>query len=58
MKFEQRIREHNQKALANVDHPKPTYREPTLKLIICANAPMAFTTENGIHVIPAGCLRD
>ncbi len=58
LKFRNLIREHNRKALENPEHPKPVYREPSLLIIICANAPMAYTTDNGVHVIPVGCLRD
>ena len=58
LKFNRLIREHNGKAMANHDHPKPLYREPSLLVIICANAPMAYTTENGVHVVPVGCLKD
>ena len=58
LKFERLIREHNEQALANPAHPGAVYREPTLKIIICGNAPMAYTTENGVHIVPVGCLRD
>lgn len=58
LKFHKLISEHNRKAMENPSHPKPIYREPSLLIIICANAPMAYTTENGVHVIPVGCLRD
>lgn len=58
LKLHLMIREHNRKAVENPDHPKPVYREPSLLLIICANAPMAYTTENGVHVIPIGCLKN
>ena len=58
LKFHRLIQEHNSAAVANPDHPRPVYREPTLLIIICANAPMAYTTENGVHVIPVGCLKD
>ena len=27
-------------------------------MVICANAPVAYTTDNGVKVIPFGCLRD
>ena len=49
---------HNRKAEENISHPKPIYREPSLLIIICANAPIAYTTENGVHVVPVGCLKD
>ena len=42
----------------NESHPKVQYREPSLLLIICGNATMAYTTENGVKVIPVGCLKD
>jgi predicted AAA+ superfamily ATPase len=58
LKFKKAIADHNEKALLNSEHPKPTYREPSALIVICGNAPMAYTTENGVHVIPIGCLRD
>ncbi|MBQ9210304.1 MAG: ATP-binding protein [Clostridia bacterium] len=58
LKFKDLIHQHNLKAMENPDHPRPAYREPSLLVIICANAPLAYTTEKGVHVIPVGCLRD
>ena len=58
LKFKDVIKKHNEAALADKDHPGVLYREPDLLIIICANAPMAYTTENGIKVIPVGCLRN
>ena len=58
MKFRQIISAHNEKASGNPDRPGVFYREPTLLIIICANAPMAYTTQNNVKVIPVGCLRD
>ena len=58
LKFKKLIREYNIKATENTAHPEPVYREPSLLIIICGNAPMAYTTENGVHVIPVGCLKD
>ena len=58
LKIRELIREYNEKAVQNPMHPKPLYREPTLLLVICGNAPMSYTTENGVHVIPVGCLKD
>ncbi len=58
LKFLQLIRAQNEKAAENPVHPKPIYREPSLMIIICGNAPIAYTTENGVHVIPVGCLKD
>lgn len=58
LKFKKIISEHNDKALSNTEHPKPVYREPSALIVICGTAPMAYTTESGVHVIPVGCLRD
>ena len=58
LKFGEIIRKHNAAALKDEEHPGVLYREPDLLLIICANASMAYTTEKGIKIIPAGCLRD
>ena len=58
LSFKELIREHNMKATADKEHPGVVYREPSLLIVICGNAPMAYTTENGVHVIPVGCLRD
>ena len=58
LKFKDVIRRHNEKALKNTDHPGVIYREPSQLLIVCGNAPMAYTTENGVKVIPVGCLKD
>lgn len=58
LKFYNLIKDHNRKAEENISHPKPIYREPSLLIIICANAPIAYTTENGVHVVPVGCLKD
>ncbi len=58
LRFKKVISDHNRKALDNKEHPKPIYREPSALIIICGNAPMAYTTEQGVYVIPFGCLRD
>lgn len=58
LKFVDVIRKHNEKVSQNESHPKVRYREPSLLLIICGNATMAYTTENGVKVIPVGCLKD
>ena len=58
LKFAKVIDEHNNKAMKNPNHPGVMYREPSALIIICANAPMAYTTDNGVKVIPVGCLRD
>ena len=46
------------KALKNSEHPKAMYREPSALIIICATATMGYTTDNGVKIIPIGCLRD
>ena len=58
LRFAKAIESHNAKALGNSEHPGVTYRKPDLLMVICANAPMAYTTENGVKVIPLGCLKD
>lgn len=58
LKFKKVIQQHNETALKDKNHPKPVYREPKVLIIICANAPMAYTTENGVKVVPVGCMRD
>lgn len=58
LRFKQLIIDHNEKAMQNKEHPGVIYREPSQCIIICANADMAFTTQNGVKVIPVGCLRD
>lgn len=58
LRFKQAIIKHNEKAFSNPDHPKPVYREPSALIVICGNVSMAYTTENGVHVIPIGCLKE
>ena len=58
LKFQKIIRKYNQEALSDPLHPRALYREPDVLIIICATAPMAYTTSGGVKVIPAGCLRD
>lgn len=58
LKFNDVIRKHNEKALQNKERPGVTYREPSQLIIICGNAPIGYTTENGVKVIPVGCLKD
>ena len=52
------IKAHNEKARKNPNHPKPVYREPSALIVICATAPMSYTTSSGVLVIPFGCLKD
>lgn len=58
LKFGRMIDAHNQAAASDRKHPGVFYRKPDLLIVVCATAPMAYTTENGVRVIPAGCLRD
>lgn len=58
LRFKSVITKHNDEALKNPEHPRPTYREPSALIVICANAPMAYTTERGVKVVPIGCLKD
>ena len=58
LRFRDVIRQHNENAKQNTGHPGVTFREPSLLIIICAHCDMAYTTASGVHVIPAGCLRD
>ncbi len=58
LRFKDLIQLHNQKATENTAHPGVTYREPSVLIIICATAPIAYTTDHGVKVIPFSCLKD
>ncbi len=58
LKFRDVIKKHNEEALKNINHPRAIYREPSALIVICANAPVGYTTDNGVKVVPFGCLRD
>lgn len=58
LKFRELIRTHNAKASENTMHPGVRYREPEALIIICANAPLAYTTATGVKVVPFACLKD
>ncbi|MDO4478745.1 MAG: DUF4143 domain-containing protein [Lachnospiraceae bacterium] len=58
LKFKDLVARHNEEAQKNPAHPKAIYREPSALIVICANAPMAYTTESGVKIVPVGCLRD
>lgn len=58
LRFKDAIKKHNEEVKKNKKHPGVLYREPSLLIVICANATMAYTTENGVKVIPIGCLKD
>jgi hypothetical protein len=58
LKFKDVIRKHNQEAQKNPAHPKAVYREPSALIVICATAPVGYTTEHGVKIVPVGCLKD
>ncbi len=58
LKFRDLIIKHNEAATKNPAHPKAVYREPSALIVICANASMGYTTDNGVKIVPIGCLRD
>lgn len=58
LKFNELIKKHNEKAMSNSVHPRAVFREPSALIIICATAPISYTTQNGVKVIPFGCLKD
>ena len=58
LKFKDVIRKHNEEAKRNPEHPRATYREPSALIVICANAPVGYTTDNGVKIVPVGCLKD
>jgi hypothetical protein len=58
LKFRDVIRKHNESVGKGQKHPGVKYREPSALIIICATAPMAYTTDNGVKIVPIGCLKD
>ena len=58
LKFKEVIQKHNEEVLKDKEHPGVVYREPSLLIVICGNATMAYTTQSGVKVIPIGCLKD
>lgn len=58
LKFKDVIRTHNEEALNNPEHPRAVYREPSALILICATAPMGYTTDAGVKIVPIGCLKD
>lgn len=58
LKFKDVIRKHNEEAKRNPEHPRATYREPSALIVICTNAPVGYTTDNGVKIVPVGCLKD
>lgn len=58
LKFCDVIRKHNEQALNNPEHPRAVYREPSALIVICATATVGYTTDNGVKIVPVGCLKD
>ncbi len=58
LKFRDVIKRHNIEALKDTKHPGVVYREPSALIIICATQTIGYTTENGVKVVPVGCLKD
>ena len=58
LRFKDVIVKHNEEALSNPQHPKALYREPSALIVICATAPMGYTTDAGVKIVPIGCLKD
>lgn len=58
LKFKEVIKKHNEEASKNTEHPRAKYREPSALIVICATATMGYTTDNGVRIVPIGCLKD
>ena len=58
LRFRDVINRHNEEARKNPEHPKAVYRDPSALIVICATAPVGYTTENGVKIVPIGCLKD
>ena len=58
LKFKDVIKTHNEEALNNPEHPRAVYREPSALIVICATAPIGYTTDAGVKIVPIGCLKD
>lgn len=58
LRFKEVIKEHNKKVLEDKEHPGVTFKQPDHLIVICANAPVSYVTDNGIKVIPFGCLKN
>lgn len=52
LKFKNLIETYNKR------HPEVPYRLPKALIVICGTLDMAYTTKNGVKVIPIGCLKD
>ena len=58
LKFQDVIKNHNEESLNNPEHPRAVYREPSALIVICATAPIGYTTDAGVKIVPIGCLKD
>jgi hypothetical protein len=58
LKFRDVIRKYNEEAHKNPEHPRAIYREPSALIVICATAQIGYTTDNGVKIVPIGCLKD
>lgn len=58
LKFKDVIKKHNEGASKNSKHPGTIYREPSALIVICATAQYGYSTDNGVKIVPIGCLRD
>ncbi len=58
LKFRDIIKKHNEEALKNPEHPRAVYREPSALIVICATAPIGYTMDSGVKIVPVGCLKD
>ena len=58
LKFRDVIKKHNEEATKDMGHPRAVYREPSALVVICGNAPIGYTTKNGVKIVPVGCLKD
>jgi hypothetical protein len=58
LKFRDVIRKYNEEAQKNPEPPRAIYREPSALIVICATAQIGYTTDNGVKIVPVGCLKD
>lgn len=52
LKFKDLIENYNSK------HTEVMYRLPKAMIVLCGTLDMAYTTQNGVKIVPIGCLRD
>ncbi len=58
LKFKDVIKKRNEEVSKNSKHPGTIYREPSALIVICATAQYGYITDNGVKIVPIGCLRD